>query len=101
VGLYEHDDGGEIIRDSFTSPLTLRVGTEDCERIRSAIRAGDIQTLHEFYLEVASFYCPDCGTCYCGDHWVRWSAFDDEEGFDWLDSIRGLCPRGHQRMLED
>ena len=101
VALFKHDNGGEIIRDSFTSHLTFRVAAENFERIRGIILAGDIRALHEFDLEVASFYCPDCAACYCGDHWVRWNVFDDEEGFDWHDSIRGLCPRGHQRMLED
>jgi hypothetical protein len=101
VALFKHDNGGEIIRDSFTSHLTFRVGAEDFERIRSVILAGDIRALHELDLEVASFYCPDCAACYCGDHWVRWNVFDDEEGFDWHDSIRGRCPQGHQRMLED
>ena len=101
VALFEHNNGGQIIRDSFTSHLTFRVGAADFERIRSSILAGDIRLLHELDLEVASFYCPDCGACYCGDHWVRWDVFDDEEGFTWHDSIRGRCPQGHQRMLED
>jgi hypothetical protein len=101
VALFERGDGGGITRHSFTSTLTLRVAAEDFERIRGIILAGDVRALHEFDLEVASFYCPDCGSCYCGDHWVRWNVFDDEEGFDWHDSIRGRCPQGHQRMLED
>jgi hypothetical protein len=29
---------------------------------------------------------------------VRWSVFDDD---GWHDSIRGRCPHGHERMLED
>ena len=101
VALVEHDNGGEIIRDSFTSPLSLGVGAEDFERICNIILAGDIRALHELNLEVASFYCPDCDACYCGDHWAIWNVFDDEEGFTWHDSIRGRCPLGHQRMLED
>lgn len=101
VALFEHDNGAEIIRDSFTSHLTFRVGAEVFERILSIILAGNIQELHKFDLEIASFYCPDCGACYCGSHWARWNVFDDEEGFTWHDSIRGRCPLGHQRMLED
>src|SRR5687767_10928265 len=101
IALFEYDRGFEIKRDSFTSRLTLRVSAEDFQRIRSIILAGDMRALHELNLEVASFYCPDCDACYCGDHWVRWDVFDDEEGFTWHDSIRGRCPLGHQRMLED
>lgn len=101
VKLYGHEGGGEIIRDSFTGRLTYRVGAENFERVRGIILAGDVQALHEFDLEVASFYCPTCRACYCGDHWVHWDVFDDDDGFFWHDSIRGRCPLGHERMLED
>lgn len=92
---------GELVRDSFSSRSTYRVSPENFERLRTIIAAGDVQALYEFDLEIASFYCPNCEACYCGDHWVRWNVFDDEEGFTWHDSIRGRCPQGHQRMLED
>ena len=101
VDLFERGDSGEIARNSFLGLLTFPVGAEDFERIRKIILAGDIRALHEFQMEVSIFYCPDCGTCYCGEHWSWWSAFDDEEGFDWHDSIRGFCPQGHRQMLQD
>ena len=101
IALFERGDGGEIARNSFMGLLTFPVGAEDFERIRRIIHAGDIQAVHEFQTEVSIFYCSGCGTCYCGEHWAWWSTFDDEEGFDWHDSIRGLCPRGHRRMLQD
>lgn len=101
VKLFEHDNAAEIIRDSFTSQFTCPVTSEDFERIRGIVLAGDIQALHEFDLEIASFYCPRCRDCYCGDHWVRWNVFDEDDGFIWHDSIRGRCPLGHERMLED
>lgn len=101
VKLYGTENAGQIIRDSFMSQLTYSVGAKDFERVRGLVLAGDIQALYEFNLEVASFYCPDCRACYCGDHWVHWDVFDDEDGFFWHDSIRGRCPLGHERMLED
>jgi len=101
VRLFGPAADGEIVRDSFTSRLTLRVSEEAFEAVRAMIAAGDIQRLHEFDLEVASFYCPQCRSCYCGDHWARRDIFDEENGFTWHDSIRGRCPRGHDRMLED
>ena len=94
--------GGEIVRDSFTSRLAARVGAEAFEGARGAIEGGDIERLYDFDREVASFYCPPCRACYCGTHWTRWDVFDEEEdGFTWHDSIRGRCPEGHERMLED
>jgi hypothetical protein len=101
VKLYGDESAGEIIRDSFTGRLTYRVGAENFERVRAVVLAGDVQALHAFDLEVASFYCPPCRACYCGDHWVHWDVFDDDDGFFWHDSIRGRCPLGHERMLED
>lgn len=101
VKLFEPDNASEIIRDSFMSQLTYSVEAEDFERVRNIVLAGDIQALHEFNLEVASFYCPRCRACYCSDHWVHWDVFDDDDGFLWHDSIRGRCPLGHERMLED
>lgn len=101
VRLFGPPSGGEVVRDSFTSRLTLRLAPEDFERVRLILVAGDAAALHEFDPEVASFYCPDCRACYCGDHWASRNVFDDEDGFTWHDSIRGRCPRGHERMLED
>lgn len=101
VKLYGPEGAGEIIRDSFTGRLTYRVGAEDFGRVRGIVLAGDVRALHQFDLEVASFYCPPCRACYCGDHWVHWDVFEDEDGFFWHDSIRGRCPLGHERMLED
>lgn len=95
----EHD--GRVIRDSFTSRLTYRVGAGDFGRVRGIIEAGDLRALYDFDPEVACFYCPSCGLCYCVGHWSYWDVFDDEEGFTWHDSVRGRCPRGHERMLED
>ena len=101
VQLFGPAPAAEIVRDSFTSHSTFRAGPENFDRLRAAVTAGDAQALYEFDLEAAPFYCPDCRACYCGEHWARWNVFDDEEGFTWHDSIRGRCPHGHERMLED
>ncbi len=101
VQLFERPEGGVIIRLSFTSRLTLGVPQDASARVRDMILAGDVQALYEFDLEVASFYCPRCHACYCGNHWVRWDVFEDDAGITWHDSIRGCCPLGHERMLED
>lgn len=101
VQLFGPTSAGEIVRESFTSRFIHRPNPEAFERLCTSILAGDAQALYEFDLELASFYCPDCHACYCREHWSVWNVFDDEEGFDWHDSIRGRCPLGHQRMLED
>ncbi len=101
VRLFGPAESGKILRESFTGLLTYGVGAADFGRAREIILAGDARGLHEFDLEVACFYCPECRACYCGDHWAHWDVFDDDEDFLWHDSIRGRCPFGHERMLED
>jgi hypothetical protein len=85
-------DGDELRRECFTSVLTQPA----TPAIRAAI--ADARALHALDPELACFYCPQCDAAYCGDHWQRRDVFDDE-GFH--DSIRGSCPHGHERMLED
>lgn len=86
-----------IVRTSFTSRLTTGVDAASFDDLRRAILAGDINALYTHDLEFASFFCPTCNVCFCGAHWRHWEVFDD--GFH--DCIRGVCPEGHERMLED
>lgn len=96
--LFGTESAGEIVRVSFTSRLTGPVGAASFETFRQHISAGDARALHTIDLELAPFFCPVCDKCYCGGHWKRWDVFDDD---GWHDSIRGACPEGHERMLED
>jgi hypothetical protein len=83
---------------SFTSELKapvsqLAVSVDDLVAAMSSAK-----TLYECDLEFAPFFCPQCDRCYCGSHWRRRDVFDED---GWHDSIRGVCPQGHERMLED
>jgi hypothetical protein len=83
--------GGELRRESFTSVLTQR----ETPAARAVI--GDARALYELDLELAPFYCPRCDRSYCGEHWASADVFED----GMHDSIRGTCPEGHERLLED
>jgi hypothetical protein len=87
-------------RDSFTSAMYGPVpdDEEEVEWIRSFVADPDPGELYELNFELASFYCPSCAASYCGEHWFTWDVFDED---GWHDSIRGRCPQGHERMLED
>jgi hypothetical protein len=98
IQLYGPPEAAQLIRESFTSRLTARVKGESFEAVRSAIGHGDVPALFKIDLEYTPFYCPTCGASYCGAHWLRWPVFDSD---GWHDSIRGSCPEGHERMLED
>lgn len=92
------EDGEKVARESFTGRMWLAVARERLTALRAALRDADAGGLFAIDLELAPFWCAACEASYCGEHWVRWSVFDDD---GWHDSIRGRCPRGHERMLED
>ncbi len=98
VRIVAESKGLAVVVDSFVSRATTRVTQREADRLSKTVSRADIKALYRRDLEYAPFFCPPCKTCYCGDHWVRWSVFDDD---GWHDSIRGRCPSGHERMLED
>jgi hypothetical protein len=94
------NDSGEVRRECFTSVITTRLPDAATSELRAALAAGDAASLYDLDPELASWWCPECQKSYCGDHWVRWDVFDEDDP-NWHDSIRGRCPDGHERMLED
>jgi len=88
----------QAARESFRGRMWMAITREQRRALQAALRAGDAAALFAVDLELAPFWCPRCEASYCGEHWVRWSVFDDD---GWHDSIRGRCPQGHERMLED
>jgi len=95
VGTHEE---ARIRRKSFTSMMTGRIDAQGFEKLRRALVEHDAHAVYELDHEYMPFYCPACDACYCLDHWDRWDVFDED---GWHDSIRGRCPRNHERMLED
>ena len=101
AGVLRFEDEGTaagVVRSSFTSQLTGRVEQRFVEAVRQAVLAADARTLYSLDPEYVPFYCPTCDASFCGEHWLRWDVFDDD---GWHDSIRGRCPKDHERMLED
>lgn len=98
VELFLSGTRGTIIRSSFTSRLEAPLDQTSFTAVEKAVTSGDAAALYRCDREFAQFYCPDCGQSYCGRHWACRDVFDDD---GWHDSIRGRCPKGHDRMLED
>jgi hypothetical protein len=80
--------------------LILPLGAAALEPIEAALAARDVPALFRLEPELTPFYCPTCDVSYCSDHWDWWDVWDDEWS-SWRDSVRGRCPHGHERMLED
>lgn len=101
VELLDAPSAFRIARRCFTSDMEGAVAPEWHDRVRKAVASGDIATLHQYDFELAAFYCPACNACYCGDHYHHWDVFEEDDGYVSHDCIRGQCPQGHERMLED
>jgi hypothetical protein len=97
-----HAGGGrtEIRRESWPSVLILPRSPEALGPYEELIASRDVRALFELEFELTPFYCPSCDAVYCSDHWDWWVVWDDE-WVGWRDSVRGRCPQGHERMLED
>lgn len=92
------DPGHELKRTSFTSITGMRVSKGDVEKITKLLAELDARALHRYDWELMSFYCLECDAVYCREHYSPVDIFDED---GWHDSIRGHCPKGHVRMLED
>lgn len=90
----------EARRESWPGVLILPRTAEELAPLRVALESADVRQVFAFDLELAPFYCPACDAVYCSDHWDWWDVWDDELS-GWRDSVRGRCPQGHERMLED
>lgn len=77
--------------------VTLSINRADVGPVASALAAGDAAALFAIDRELAPFWCPECAASYCGEHYGHWDVYDD--GF--FDCVRGVCHRGHERMLMD
>jgi len=87
-----------IHRDSFVSTSDYVVKVQQYEQAREALDKRDIGHLYRINREIASFFCPKCNACYCGDRWDWWPEFEED---GWYDCTNGRRPAGHTRTLED
>jgi hypothetical protein len=95
ITLEEH---GAVRREAFSSVLTATLSPGVLTQLRAALT--DAAAVYQLDPELAPWWCPACRRSYCGDHWQRWDVFDEQDP-SWHDSIRGRCPEGRERMLED
>jgi hypothetical protein len=88
-------------RTPFINSFKLAISPADAKRLSAAAANRDWATLNAFNPELLPWYCPKCGCNYAGDSWKVWAKFDDDPDCHWFDSYRGVCPRGHERMVAD
>jgi hypothetical protein len=88
-----------LVVDGFLGTLVTQV-IGDGTPVLHAVRDADPAALWLTHALWAPFYCPACGVSYCERHWTTHAEFDDEDP-GWYDHTVGVCPRGHQRIVDD
>jgi hypothetical protein len=90
----------EVRRESWPGVLIQPVTDAMLAQLEAALAARDLPAIFALESQLTPFWCPTCGASYCSEHWDWWDVWDDE-WTAWRDSVRGRCPQGHERMLED
>ena len=94
VRLVQDDGYARLYRGSASYPVAS-------DRFGAHVRAlhdNDLRALFALNFEYTPCYCPKCDANFCAKHWRIWQEFEDD---GWADCVRGTCPNGHARMLED
>ena len=81
----------------FIGEIEMLVSGEEKDRLQAYMARRSAKEMHELYLKYAPCFCVQCGRAYCAAHWQMSLAFD--EGF--YDCTDGVCPEGHEQMLDD
>ena len=100
AGIVQLNSDNEVFRKSFTGELKFRIDEDKMISLKENILKSNSGELYNIDKELASFYCPNCDACYCGDHWNHWEVYEDESP-GWYDCVIGKCPKGHEKMIED
>jgi hypothetical protein len=68
--------------------------------VREALEKSSAKQLYHVDRLWAPFYCSRCQASYCWDCWRTFPVMDDEYP-GWYDYTEGICPKGHERMIDD
>jgi hypothetical protein len=85
-----------LVVESFCGTDILPVAQERLDAVARAVHELDASTLYELAYSYAPFHCPQCASCYCGEHW-QWHEFEDERND--VSGIEGTCPQSHFHVL--
>ena len=89
--------GSNLVVSGFSGTAQYRLADSSLDRVREAVRQGDLTGVAGIDREYAPFWCWRCEKVWCIDHWRLQVTFDD--GF--YDATYGTCPAGHKQMLDD
>lgn len=91
--------GTVLARDAQLSidggPVSITLAPVPAEQVEAALASGDGAALFALDPEYAPFWCPRCKASYCREHYAPQQVY--VQGFPI--SVRGVCPKGHKRVL--
>lgn len=85
-------------RTPFINSFEERLRYDECGKLAVAAVDKDWATLDAFHPELLPWFCRQCGCNYEEPAWCISERFEED---GWLDSYRGRCPEGHERMIAD
>jgi predicted RNA-binding Zn-ribbon protein involved in translation (DUF1610 family) len=93
LGLQAHKSDGVVV-DYFGGTTWQQAAPDTMVTVRQILssNAPDPAELRHVDVNLAPFYCPDCGKNYCHADW-RTYVLEDKS---YSASTRGTCPGGHQ-----
>ena len=94
---------GTILISGFFTCTAGPVSPGQVPLVRDALERADPEALYAADRTSALFYCPQCGRCYCSEHWTLAGELPDDDPFKgsyWASLAQGDCPNGHFHLLE-
>jgi hypothetical protein len=85
-------------RTDFLSALTKFGPPAALLELFAAVQAGDFGQARRLDPDFVAFHCPDCGRVYCDSCWQLGAPVFDEGFYDYT---RGVCPMGHEHVVDD
>lgn len=88
-----------IERSRFINSFSRVVDEATAFKMREFALSKNWKAFNNFDPEILPWYCPKCEQNYAESKWRVRPIFEGEDL--WLDSHRGRCPQGHERMIAD
>lgn len=87
-----------VERTTFINSFSQEVSATEASAIRELALGNDWAALNDYDPEFLPWFCRACARNYPEHQWKVFPQFDEDH---WLDSYRGICPYGHERMIAD
>ena len=99
ITIRELDGRHFIERTKFINSFCHEVDEATMIKLRELALNKNWNALNSLDPEFLPWYCTKCEQNYAENKWRVYPVYEDDD--HWLDSYRGSCPKGHNRMMAD